>query len=70
MPENERAKVAGDLGVAAEIASISGAMFIGYSMDLFGRKWITVGGIMVLGICVFCDGIPQKIGWLYLLRVL
>ena len=70
IPEHERAKVAGNLGVASEIASLSGAMFVGYSMDLFGRKWITVGGIMMLGICVFSKALPEKIGWLYLLRVL
>ena len=45
-------------------------MFVGYSMDLFGRKWITVGGIMVLGIAVFSKAIPENIDWLYLLRCL
>ena len=45
-------------------------MFVGYSMDLFGRKWITVGGLMVLSIAVFSEAIPEKIGWLYLLRIL
>ena len=69
IPEDDRAKVAGNLGAAATIATILGAFAVGYSMDLFGRKWITVGGFMVMGIAVFFKAIPDNIGWLYLLRV-
>ena len=53
-----------------EIASISSEFILGYLMDLFGRKHLNVGGLIVASIAVFCKPLPQQIGYLYAFRIL
>ena len=37
-------------------------------MDLFGRKWITIGGLMIASFATMLKPVPDKIGYLYVLR--
>ena len=37
-------------------------------MDLLGRKWITIGGVMVAGLATMLKPVPDQIGYLYVLR--
>ena len=68
IPEKEAPKVSGDIGLVGEVGNIVFALVIGYLMDLFGRKWLTIGGLMMASLATMLKPVPDKIGYLYVLR--
>lgn len=47
MPTNQAGKVAGNLGFYASIATLCTELVIGTLMDIFGRKWASLGGLLI-----------------------
>ena len=39
-------------------------------MDLLGRKWLSIGGLMMAALATMLKPVPDKIGYLYALRTL
>ena len=43
---------------------------MGYALDLFGRKKLTVIGLMISGIAIGCQPLPANLTGLYILRTI
>lgn len=72
VPENEVGKVAGNLGFYGALSVIVCELSIGWIMDAFGRKWVTIIGFFTTGVAVsmmpmFDFGVFP---YMYILRVL
>ena len=52
-------EVAHDLGYAGAIAYLSGALVSGFLLDLFGRKYITVAGLVGTSLITFVKPLPS-----------
>ena len=48
---------------------ISTEFLLGYLMDMFGRKRISVAGLMMAGISMACKPLPNNLIGLYLLKI-
>ena len=65
------AEVAGDLGFVGDVGSVTMELLSGPIMDLFGRKSISVGGLAVAGVAMFCKPLlGGSLTGLYILKVL
>ena len=62
--------VSGNLALAGDICAILTEFTLGYLMDLFGRKTITVTGMYLAAGAVFSMPLPRHIGGLYFVRCL
>ena len=49
---SDTAKIAGNLGFVSEIGVVCSEIFLGYCLDLFGRKKLTVIGLMISGVAI------------------
>lgn len=47
VPTSQAGKVAGNLGFYASIATLCTELVIGTLMDIFGRKWASLGGLLI-----------------------
>lgn len=63
------AEVVGNLGFVGDIAVISTEFLIGYLLDLFGRKSMTVGGLLLAGVAMAAKPLPNRLIGLYLLKI-
>ena len=63
------AEVVGNLGFVGDIAVVSTEFFIGYMLDLFGRKRMTVGGLLLAGLAMASKPLPNNLIGLYLLKI-
>ena len=64
------ASVAGNIGMVSEIGGLVAEITLGYLQDLFGRKWINIGGLLSASVAVVCMPLPHRIFALYFLRAL
>ena len=62
------AAVAGNLGMVSEFGGLGAEILLGFLQDLFGRKILTVLGLMIASISVICKPLPNSIAGLYCLR--
>ena len=67
---SETAKVVGDLGFVSEIGVLCTELFLGYSLDLFGRKRLTVIGLLISGVAIAMQPLPANLTGLYILRTI
>lgn len=65
---DEAAIAAGNLGFVGDLGAVSSELFVGYALDLFGRKTVTITGLAVASFAVTMKPVPQHIGYLYILR--
>ena len=63
------AEVVGNLGSVGDIAVVSTEFLIGYLLDMFGRKGMTVGGLMFAGLAMAAKPLPRNLIGLYLLKI-
>lgn len=68
--DSDAAKVLGNLGTVGDVAIVSTEFFIGYAMDLFGRKMLTIFGLLLSGTATFCSPMPSSLTGLYFLRIM
>ena len=68
--ENDTAKVVGNIGLIGDITSICTVFFFGYAVELFGRKKMLVGGLLVTGTAIICKPLPNSLTGLYFLSVI
>ena len=68
--DSDAAKVLGNLGTVGDVAVVSTEFFIGYAMDLFGRKMLTISGLLLSGTATFCSPMPSDLTGLYFFRVM
>ena len=66
---SEVAKIAGNLGFFSDIGVLFTELTMGTAMDLFGRKGITVVGIILAGISLVCMPLPNALFGLYCIRL-
>ena len=66
---DEAAKVAGNLGFVGDIGSLSADLFMGAAMDIFGRKYISIGGLFIASVVMFCKPLVTTLSALYVLKV-
>lgn len=64
------AAVAGNLGFAAGVGVVCSEIFMGYALDLFGRKAITIIGMAIAGASLLSQPLPGTLYGLYVLRIL
>ena len=67
---DEVAEVAGNLGFVGDVGSVTMELLSGPIMDLFGRKSISVGGLAVASVAMFCKPLLRSLTGLYILKVL
>ena len=70
VPEDRVAGVSGNLGVVSEIGGMVAELSLGYLQDLLGRKWISIGSLLVASVTVFCMTLPNTIWALYFLKTI
>ena len=63
------AEVVGNLGSVGDIAVVSTEFLIGYLLDMFGRKGMTVGGLLLAGLAMAAKPLPRNLIGLYLLKI-
>ena len=68
--DSEAAAVLGNLGTVADVVAFSTELFIGYAIDLFGRKMLSIAGVILAGTGTFCSPLPARLGGLYFFRVM
>ena len=51
--EDDAAKITGDVGFVADIVTLCFEVFVSASLDIFGRKYITIGGLLVASLSMF-----------------
>ena len=62
--------ILGEIGLVAEICTIVIVFFMGFILDIFGRKWPYVIGMATAGVCFISMPLPPHIRGLYFLRSL
>ena len=65
---DDTARIAGNLGFTSDIGVIATEFSLGYAMDFFGRKTITVVGLFITALAVTFMPIVNLPG-LYILRI-
>ena len=60
----------GNVGLIGDITSICTVFFFGYAVELFGRKKMLVGGLLVAGSAIICKPLPNSLLGLYILSVI
>ena len=60
----------GDITFVSDIVAICTEFFVSYAQDLFGRKLITIAGLVLAASATIFMTIPSQVMWLYLLTSL
>ena len=68
--DDKVASIAGNIGMVSEIGGLVAEILLGYLQDLFGRKWINIGGLLLASVAVVCMPLPHRIFALYFIRAL
>ena len=66
--DDDAAKVLGNIGFVGDIASASTELFLGTLMDVFGRKAISVSGLLIAGLASLSSPFPRRLIGVYCLR--
>ena len=69
MSNDKAAETAANLGFFGDIGSISTELLSGTLMDIFGRKTISVGGLFIASIVMFCKPLLGSLAGLYALKI-
>ena len=64
------AEVAGNLGFVGDIGSVSMELLSGPAMDIFGRKSISIGCLMMASFAMFSKPLLKSLTGLYILKLL
>ena len=67
--DDEEAKIASNLGFVGDLGAISTEIIIGTAFDVIGRKSVTVGGVLLVGLAMACKPLAGSLGVLYALKV-
>ena len=63
----DAAPVLGNVGSLGDLLAFCTSFFIGYGLDLFGRKRLSIAALFVVGTATLCTPIPENLSWLYVL---
>ena len=66
--DDKAAKVLGNIGFVGDIASASTELILGTLMDVFGRKAISITGLLVAGLASLSSPFPRRLIGIYCLR--
>ena len=64
------AEVTGNLGLVGDLGSVASELLSGPAMDLFGRKSLSIGGLVVASVAMIVKPLFKSISWLYILKLL
>ena len=64
------AEVVGNLGFVGDIGSLAVGIFLGPAMDLFGRKSLSIGGLVIASVSMVAKPLFHHLPWLYFLKLL
>ena len=62
--------MAGNLGAAGDVGSICAELVIGSVMDIFGRKTVSIGGLLMVSVVMACKPLLNSLTALYALKIL
>ena len=68
LEDAEAAEMVGDVGFVGEIASACTELVIGTLMDMYGRKFISVAGLLFSGVSTLVTPLPTRLIGIYCLR--
>ena len=55
----------GNVGTLGDLLAFCTSFFIGYGLDLFGRKKLSILFLLMAGTATLCTPIPENLTWLY-----
>ena len=56
----------GNVGTLGDLLAFCTSFFIGYGLDLFGRKKLSILFLLLAGTATLCTPIPENLTWLYI----
>ena len=66
--DSDAAAILGQIGFVGDLASVSAELFLGHVMDIMGRKWPSVFGLVLSAGAFICSPLPNKLYGLYICR--